>query len=711
MNKSINNVANKLNIKSEQVNIVLDMIKEGSTVPFIARYRKSLTGGLDEEQIEKINDIYIYDVNLNKRKDAIIKLMDEAGVLTEEIKGKIVSADRKSEVEAIYEPFKIGKKTKATEAIALGLEPLAKSIFTAEDQNFNPYNEARKYINDKVKDADFAIEQAQLIIAQYISEDIDARKMIKENIFTHGFIRSKLKRGGEAKDEKGRFRNYYESKEKVSKVPNHRVMALHRAEDLKIINVSLDYITSKIEYDLTNRYFKIRTTGKIIREAMLDSLKRLIFPSIEREIRSDLFNKAEEASIKLFAENLEQMLLAPAVQGKTILAIDPAFVSGCKVAVLGPSGNVLKIDLITPTPPRKDISGSTITINKLIDQYEVDIIVIGNGTASRETEGFIAKLTKERNDTVPFAVVSEVGASVYSASKIAIDEFPDLSVEQRSAITIGRRFQDPLNELVKVDPKAIGVGQYQHDVNQKELSKSLDFKTHKVVNMVGVDANSATKEILSYVAGLSKKTAENFVNYRNEVGEFTNRKEVKKVKGLGAKAFEQSIGFIRIHTSKEFLDKTEIHPESYKLAKAIIKELKIDVDNINKSLITNASAKELADKFDSNEYDVQLILDAIIAPGKDIRSEKEGLILKTDVLEFKDISEGMTLEGTVQNITDFGAFIYIGIKEAVLIHISKLSDKFVSHPSDIVKTGERVTLEVISIDKERKRIQGQLVSK
>lgn len=711
MNKSIDNVAKKLNIKSEQVNTVLEMIKEGSTVPFIARYRKSLTGGLDEEQIEKINDIYIYDVNLNKRKDAIIKLMEEAGVLTEEIKSKILLSDKKSEVESIYEPFKIGKKTKATEAIALGLEPLAKSIFYADDQNFNPYNEARKYINEKVKDPDFAIEQAQLIIAQYISEDIDARKMIKENIFTHGFISSKVKRDGEAKDEKGRFRNYYESKEKISKIPNHRIMALHRAEDLKIVNVSLDYITSKIEYDLTNKYFKIKTTGKIIREAMLDALKRLIYPSVEREIRSDLFNRAEEASIRLFAENLEQMLLAPAVQGKVILAIDPAFVSGCKVAVLDPSGKVLKIDLINPTPPRNDISGSTITVNKLLDTYKVDIIVIGNGTASRETESFIAKLTKERSDSIPFAIVSEVGASVYSASKIAIEEFPDLSVEQRSAINIGRRFQDPLNELVKVDPKAIGVGQYQHDVNQKELSKSLDFKTLKVVNMVGVDANTATKEILSYVAGLSKKTAENFVNYRNEIGEFKNRKEVKKVKGLGAKAFEQSIGFIRIHTSEEFLDKTEIHPESYKLAKAIIKELKIDVNNINSEMISNANVKQLAEDYDSNEYDIQLILNAIVAPGKDIRSEKEGLILKTDVLEFKDIKEGMSLEGTVQNITDFGAFVYIGIKEAALIHISNLSDKFVSHPSDIVKTGERISLEVISVDKERKRIQGKLITK
>ena len=711
MNNSINKVTTKLKIKQEQVRSVLEMIKEGATVPFIARYRKAITGGLDEEQIESINEIYVYDIDLSKRKEAIIKIMNEAGVLTEELRNKINIADKKSEVEAIYEPFKIGKKTKATEAIALGLEPLAKTIYTTDSQNFNPFVEARKYVNDKVKNEIFAIEQAQLIIAQYISEDIDARTFIKNNISEYGFLTTKVKRGGETKDDKGRFRNYYESKEKISKIPNHRIMAIYRAETLKIINVSLEYQDSKIIYELTNKYFKIKTTGKIIREAMLDSLKRLIYPSVEREIRKDLFEKAEGASIKLFADNLEQMLLAPAVQGKVILAIDPAFISGCKVAVLSETGKVLKIDLINPTPPKKDIFGATRIVNNLIKEYKIDIIVIGNGTASRETETFIAKLTKDRIDQIPFAIVSEVGASVYSASKTAIKEFPKLSVEQRSAITIGRRFQDPLNELVKVDPKAIGVGQYQHDVNQKELSKALGFKTLKVVNVVGVDANTATEEILSYVAGLSKKIAENIVKHRNEVGNFTNRKELKKVKGLGNKSYEQSIGFIRIHSSEELFDKTPIHPESYKLAKQVVKELKINLTSIEESTIKNANSSILADKFESNEYDIQLILDSLIAPGKDIRSEKEGLILKTDVLEFKDIKEEMTLEGTVQNITDFGAFIYIGIKEAALIHISNLSDKFVSHPSDIVKTGERVALQIISIDRERKRIQGKLIGK
>ena len=710
MNKSIQSVARQLKIKEDKVNVVLDLIKDGATVPFIARYRKSLTGNLDEEVIEKINTLYQYDVELSKRKETIIKLMSESGLLTPELQKQIEEATKKNELETIYEPFKIGKKTKASEAIALGLEPLAKKIFNETDPNFNPYAEAAKYINDKVKDVDFAIEQAKLIIAQIISTDLSARKYIKENLYKFASIKTKVKRGGKEKDDGQKFTNYYESSEKVSKIPNHRIMAIWRAEDLKIINVSLDYQDSKMLYDLTEKYFKIKTTGKIIRESLIDALKRLMFPSIEREIRKELFEKANDASIELFAKNLEEMLLAPAVKGKTIIAIDPAFVSGCKVAVLSPNGDVLKIDLIMPTPPRKDIVGSSKTINKLIDEYKVDIIVIGNGTASRETEAFVATVVKERSDDIKFAVVSEVGASVYSASKGAIKEFPNLSVEQRSAITIGRRFQDPLNELVKVDPKAIGVGQYQHDVNQKQLAESLTFKTEKVVNAVGVNANSATEEILTYVSGLTKTTAKNFVEYRREHGNFNNRKDVKKVKGLGPKAFEQSIGFIRIHTSDEFLDKTNIHPESYKLAKKLIKEYKIDVLNIDKKVLNSIDVKKVAIDFDTNEYDIQLIIDSLASPSKDIRSDKDGLILKSDILSFNDLEEGMIMEGTVQNITDFGAFIYIGIKEAALIHISNLSDKFVKHPSDIVSTGQRVDLEILVIDKERKRIQGKLIS-
>ncbi len=711
MNNSIKNVSHQLNITSEQVKKVLELIGEGSTVPFIARYRKEITGGLDEEQIEKINTIYIYDVELTKRKDAIKKILEESGLLTDEISKKINNVLTKAKLEAIYEPFKIGKKTKATEAIALGLEPLAKSIFSETDTNFNPYREARKYLNDKVKDEDFAIEQASLIIAQYISTDINARELVKDQIRGYGIIKTKLKRNGNEKDKMEVFRNYYDSEEKISRIPNHRVLAIYRGESLKVINVSLEYSTKKIEYDLSNHFFKIKTTGKIIRNALLDSLKRLIYPSVEREIRSELFEKAEASAINLFADNLEQMLLAPAIKNKVILSIDPAFISGCKVAVLSGSGKVLQIGIIFPTKPRQDIDGSKKTINELIDKFGVEIIVIGNGTASRETESFIAKVLKERNDNIKFAVVSETGASVYSASKLAIEEFPKLSVEQRSAISIGRRFQDPLNELVKIDPKSIGVGQYQHDVNQKQLSKSLEFKTLKVVNSVGVDANTATKEILSYISGISKSIALNIIDYRNINGLFESRKDIKKVKGLGPKSFEQAVGFMRLHNSKELLDKTQIHPESYKLAKSIIKDLDIQFDSSDSDKISRANINEMVEKYGSNKYDIRLILNSLVAPGKDIREEKDGLILKSDLLEFKDLKEGMKIEGTVQNITDFGAFIYIGIKEAALIHISNLSDKYVEHPSHIVKTGERVNIKIISIDNNRKRIQAKLIKK
>ncbi|NQZ66020.1 MAG: helix-hairpin-helix domain-containing protein [Mycoplasmatales bacterium] len=711
MNNSIKNVASQLSITQDQVQKVLDLIKEGSTVPFIARYRKEITGGLDEEQIEKISTIYVYDVELTKRKEAIKKILDESGLLTPEISSKIDEAKTKSKLEAIYEPFKIGKKTKATEAIALGLEPLAKRIFTETDPYFNPYREAREYVNEKVKDEEFAIEQASLIIAQYISTDIKARELVKDQIKRYGSIKTKLKKDGEEKDEMGIFRNYYDSKERVYQIPNHRILAIHRGESLKIINVTLEYSTKKIEYDLSNEFFKIKTTGKIIRNAMLDSLKRLIYPSVEREVRSELFEKAESSAIDLFAENLEQMLLFPAIKNKVILSIDPAFISGCKVAVLSGNGEVLHIGIIFPTKPKKDIPGSTKIINELIDKYSVEIIVIGNGTASRETESFIANLIKNRNDDVKFAVVSETGASVYSASKLAISEFPDLSVEQRSAISIGRRFQDPLNELVKIDPKSIGVGQYQHDVNQKQLSKSLEFKTLKVVNLVGVDANSATKQILSYVSGISASVASNIIEYRNQNGLFESRNDIKNVKGLGPKSFEQSIGFMRLHNSKNPLDKTQIHPESYKLANQIIKDLDVKFDENDIEKIKRANIDEMVEEYNSNKYDIQLILDSLVAPGKDIREEKEGLILRSDLLEFKDLQEGMKIEGTVQNITDFGAFIYIGIKEAALIHISNLSDKFVSHPSEIVKTGERVNIEIILIDNERKRIQAKLIEK
>ena len=707
MLNSLNEVSQKLNISEKQVQTVLDFLSEGSTVPFIARYRQAQTNGLDEEQIESINLSYQYVVELNKRKEAIIKLLEEKEMLTPIVKSSIMHSQTKSELESIYEPFKNEKTTKATLAIEFGLEPLAKTIWQNTDKFFSPTLEAKKYINDKVVNIEFALLQTGFIIAQWIAQDIKVRKRIKTIILNSGMITSKKKKN--AVDEKERFSQYYDQQETIKKVPNHRIMAMNRAAKLKIVNLDIKVDKSFIENQINHYYSRNEATASIFKASIEDALKRLIIPSVKRGIMKELTSRSSESAIKLFANNLEQMLLSPAVEGATVLSIDPAFASGCKIAVLAKNGDVLKIDLIKPTPPHNQIEKSKSIVNSLIDKYGISIIVIGNGTASRETESFVASVTKGRKETIPFAIVSEVGASVYSASKIAIREFPNLSVEQRSAINIGRRFQDPLNELVKIDPKAIGVGQYQHDVNQKELATSLEFNVNKIVNAIGVDINTATPEILSYIAGISKKVADNIIEYRNENGPFKNRKEIKKVKGLGPKAFEQAVGFMRIHNSKVFYDKTQIHPESYKLADQLINHYSIDLIDIDKEILNNINHIEAGKMFGSNEYDIKLIIDSIREPGKDIRTGRDGPILKTDVLKIEDLKEGMQLEGSVQNITDFGAFIYIGLKQAALIHISKLSDKFVSHPSDILKTGQNVTIEILGIEISRGRIQAKLI--
>ncbi|WP_406615006.1 Tex-like N-terminal domain-containing protein [Mycoplasmopsis hyopharyngis] len=711
--KSVQFVAKKLNLQEQQVQVTLDLLAEGATIPFIARYRKNATNGLNEEQIAQINDFYVYDVELNKRKEAIINILKERGLLTEEIENKIKSVETKSELENIYEPFKIGKKTKATEAIALGLEPLAKTIMEANDDKFNPYKEAQRYLNDKVTTVDFAIEQSKFIISQIMSQDIETRNYVKEQFLNFGTIITSLKKN--AIDEKENFKQYYEFKERVNHIPNYRILAIARGENLKILNYDIETNLKKITYDLNAKYFKIKTTGTIILDSLKDALDRLIIPSIIREIKTDLFERAEKEAIKLFAENLEAMLLFPAVKNKRILAIDPAYVNGCKIVALDASGNLLDKNIIFPNPPKNQTEKAKIIVNNLLDKYHSDIIVIGNGTASRETEKFIASIIEERkqtkNENISYAVVSEIGASVYSASDIAIKEFPDLDVQERSAINIGRKYQDPLNELIKIDPKSIGVGQYQHDVNQKELSKQLQYKVDKVVNLVGVDLNTATEEILKYISGLSTTMAKNILQYRLENKFFKTREELKKVKGLGQKAYEQAVGFLRIHNSKNFFDKTQIHPESYELAKKIIEHIELDLTDIDQKLLEKQNIQELAKQFNSNEYDVKLIIDSLKNPGKDIRDSKDGYILRKDVLTIEDLKVDEIYEGSVLNITDFGIFVYIGIKESVLIHISNLKrDKnhYIKHPSEIVKTGQNIKLKIISIDPEHKKIQGKL---
>ncbi|WP_153986803.1 Tex-like N-terminal domain-containing protein [Metamycoplasma hominis] len=713
---SINNVAKKLNLSENQVKNTLSLLSEGATVPFISRYRKNITGGLDEDQITKINDLYVYDVELNKRKEAILNILAENKLLNDELKQKIEAADTKQAVENIYEPFKIGKKTKASDAIALGLSPLADEILNNNDDNYNLYYAAKKYISDKLKTEDEVLQQTKFIIAQNISQDPSTREYVKNQLWDYGVIETKLKKN--AIDENETFKQYYNFSERVNKIPNHRILAISRGEDKKILSYDITYNEKKIIYDLNQKYFKSKRTAKCIQECILDALDRLIIPSIIREIKTELFERAEAEAIKVFASNVEQMLLSPATKNKRILAIDPAYVNGCKIAAIDQNGNFLKEGIIYPHNHNQEQWFEAInTINKFIDEYKIDLIVIGNGTASRETESFIDKLLQKRleknpHEKIKFVIVSEVGASVYSASKIAQEEFPQLHVEYRSAIHIGRKFQDPLNELIKIDPKSIGIGQYQHDVNQKELSKQLTEKLNKVVNLVGVDLNTATKVILSYISGLSNTIASNIVNYREENGSFKSREELKKVKGLGPKAYEQSVGFLRIHDSNNFYDKTNIHPESYKLADTIVNKLNIDLNNIDKEKLLSVDKEQLAKELNSDKYSIQLIIESLIAPEKDIRDDKSGFLVSDKVLTIDDITQGQIIKGQIQNVTDFGAFAFIGLKQNVLIHITNMKKKenqFIKHPLDVLNVGDNVNIQIISIDKEHNKIQGKII--
>ena len=714
INISIKNVANKLQIKPEQVDATLQLLNNGATIPFISRYRKNITGGLDEEVIAKINDYYVYDIELLKRKEFITNILNEKGLLTEELKNKINDAFTKQEVENIYEPFKIGKKTKASEAIALGLEPFAQEIMTNTNINFDIYKEAKKYISDKLKSVDEVILQTKYIIAQIISQDIDMREYVKNNIYNFGIIETKIKKN--AIDEKQTFLKYYDYKEKIKYIPNHRILAINRGEEKKILSYDLIFNEKPILYFLRNKYFINKRTATIINESLDDSLKRLVYPSIIREIKNDLFTKASSEAIKLFATNLEQMLLAPAVKNKRILSIDPAYVNGCKIAILNEHGDFLEKSIIYPNPPKNQIKESEKIVTNLIDKYKINLILIGNGTASRETENFIKNILFEKEsqikNKIEYLVVSEIGASVYSASEIAKEEFPHLNVEERSAINIGRKFQDPLNELIKIDPKSIGIGQYQHDVNQKELMKELYFKIDKVVNIVGVDLNTATKSILSHISGLNEKLATNIIEYRKRNGKFENREELKNVSGINEKVYEQSIGFLRLFNSNIFYDKTNIHPESYENANKLVKYLNINLFHIDKDILENIKIEKLEKEININQYELKIIIDSLLNPGKDIRDDKKGFILNEKIKTIDDIELGSIVQGQVLNITDFGVFVYIGIKQSVLIHISKMkknSNDFVTHPSSLVSVGDNLSIKIIDIERDRDRIQGEII--
>ncbi|MFV8471713.1 Tex-like N-terminal domain-containing protein [Mycoplasma sp. B6188] len=704
--QAIKLVAQELNIDTKQVNIVLEMLSEGATVPFISRYRKDKTGGLDEEQIYRIEALFKYKNELLERQSAIIKILKEKDLLTDELEAKILATSVKSDLEALYEPFKVGKVTKASKAIALGLEPLAKRIFENKSPNFDPKVEAKKYLSLEVTSVEFALEQANYIIAQWISQDFEIREKIKADIIKFGSIVTK--QNPKVEDEGLKFKNYYDYTIPVKYIKNHNVLAINRGEKLGILRLSFTYNESFIETIVLKKVDKTRNNKNNILEAVKDSLKRLILPSVEREIFSDLFAKAEASSIQIFANSIEKLLLAPAISGHNILAIDPAFVNGCKLAALNENGDVLEINKIFPNKPQERTAEAAKITLDMIRKHNIDIVVIGNGTASRETEAFIANLIKKNNLNIKYAIVSEVGASVYSASKLAIEEFPNLHVEERSAINIGRKFLDPLNELVKIDPKSIGVGQYQHDVNQKELEHYLDFKVQKVVNEVGVDLNTATKHILTFIAGLSPKNAENIVEYRNNKADksFNSRFELKNIKGIGEKTFEQCIGFLRIFSSDNFLDKTIIHPESYALAQAIIRDYNLS-PNDNGIDVSALQVDKLVQEYGSDKYSIELILQALSTPTKKILDNKQGFILKDSITNVEDLQVGSVVSGTVENITDFGVFMYIGIKQSLFIHVSNLKLEAGNSIFDQYYPGMILKAEIIEIDLQRNRVTGK----
>ena len=704
--KIIKNIASDLNVKDSQVASALKLLSEGATIPFIARYRKEVTGALDEEQLRKINEVYAYEVNLLERKESVIKLIDEKGLLTDELKEKILNAEKLVEVEDLYRPFKEKKKTKATDAINNGLEPLAKMIMSFPTKG-DITSLTSKFISDKVKTVEEAVTGASYIIAEYISDNAYYRKWLRNFMFKNGFIISKKKK--DADDEKKVYEMYYDFKEEVSKIKSYRVLAINRAEKEKIVTVSIDIDDAKVLSFFEEKIIKNKESFAvdIVKNAIKDSYKRLIFPSVEREIRAALSEKAEDVAIKNFSENLENLLLTPPIKDKMVLGFDPAYRTGCKLAVLNPVGKVLKIEKIYPHPPVNKYEEAKSKTIDLINKYNIDIVAIGNGTASRESEKFISDVIKSIDRKVDYIIVSEAGASVYSASPLAIKEFPDLVVEERSAISIGRRLQDALSELVKITPESIGVGLYQHDVNAKKLSSSLDFVVTSAVNEVGVNINTASPSLLKYISGLTKTYIDKIIKYREEKGKILSREEVLKNKLLSEKVYEQAIGFMRVEGGSNIFDTTDIHPESYDIAKKVMEILNINADEIGKcsDKLKDINAKNLASKLGTDEYTIDTILKSFAKAHRDPRDEMEKPILKSDILEIKDLKIGDKLEGTVRNVVDFGAFVDIGLHNDGLIHISKMSKNYIKHPSEVLKVGDIISVYVIGIDKEKEKVQ------
>ncbi len=695
-----------LKVKDKQVETVLSLLDEGNTIPFIARYRKEATGGLDEEIINEIHKTWTYQTNLFNRKEDVIRLIDEKGMLTEELRQEILNATKLVEVEDLYRPYKEKKKTKATEAIAKGLEPLSKWMLTFP--NTSVEEEAKKYLNDQVLSIEDAIEGAKFIIAEVISDNAEYRKALRKELFDHGQIITTKRKS--AVDEKEVYKNYYDYQEPINKIKPHRILAINRAEVEKILTVKLDtdkdfmlgYLDKKVIINTNS------TVVNYIEDAIEDSLNRLIYPSIEREIRADLKEVAEDQSIEVFSENLQNLLLQPPLKGQIILGVDPAFRTGSKLAVIDATGKVLEIDIIFPLLGENGEAEAKKKVRYLVAKHKVQLIAIGNGTASRENEQFIANLIKETKMPVKYVIVNEAGASVYSASDLARKEFPNLSVEQRSAASIARRVQDPLAELVKIDPKAIGVGQYQHDVSPKKLNESLDFVVTKAVNSVGVNLNTASQPLLTRVSGLGNRQADEIIKRREKIGVFTTRDQLKDVPYLGEKTFEQAVGFLRIQNGKEPLDSTAIHPESYNKARLIMDKFEIKPEMFGKEevelIFKDVDRQALSNELTIDLYTLNDIIDAFIAPQRDPRDEFPQPILKSNILSLEDLTIGLELQGTVRNVVDFGAFIDIGLHEDGLVHISKMVRRYIKHPSEVLQVGQIVTVYVLNIDRERGKV-------
>ena len=712
----IKEIANNLNITDKQVEVVLSLLSEGNTVPFIARYRKEATGALDEETIRSINEVYLYQVNLLKRKEDVIRKKKKKGMLTDELKNSIMSCTKLVDVEDLYRPYKEKKKTKATEAIALGLEPLAKMMMSFPT-NGSLEDMAGKFVKDKVKTLEEAITGAKYIIAEWISDNASYRKWIRSYFYKNGVITSKVKKNAE--DEGKVYEMYYDYSEPVKWIKAHRILALNRGEKEKVLTVSIDVDKDGILSYLEKKVIKNDKSFVVdsVKEAIEDSYKRLIAPSIEREVRAELSEKGEEAAIDNFGKNLEALLLTPPMKEQVVLAFDPGFVNGCKLAVVDKNGKYLDSTVIKPflnNNSEDRIRLSKEVVVQLIKRYHVDIIAIGNGTASRESEKFCADMIREYKLDCKYVIVSEAGASIYSASTIAAEEFPDLAIEKRSAVSIGRRLQDPLAELVKIPPEGIGVGLYQHDVSQKKLSSSLDFVVEKCVNSVGVNVNTASSPLLSYVSGLTKKACQKIIDYREKVGKILSREEIHDKKLLTDKAYEQAIGFLRILDGDNALDKTAIHPESYDIAISLLKDLGFDINDIGSpELIDKLNKIDVASyqkKLGTDQYTLEDVILSLKKPNLDPRDEMPQPLLRSDILDIKDLAVGMKLQGTVRNVVDFGVFIDIGLHNDGLAHISKLTDKYIKHPSEVVSVGDIVDCYVDDINLEKGKVSLSLLS-